>query len=91
MKGVPAEQRQAVFRCVIAYAYDDQVEYFEGSVDGVISEEPVGESGFGYDPVFYVPKYEKTFAELPLERKNEISHRGLAIDAWIESIQRRDR
>lgn len=91
MKGIPIEQRQAVFRCVIAYTYDGGTELFEGRVDGLISIEPAGESGFGYDPVFYVPEYGKTFAQLTLERKNEISHRGRAIDAWVEFMQRQTR
>jgi XTP/dITP diphosphohydrolase len=89
MAGVPAEQRGARFRCVIAYVHDEKTELFEGRIDGMISAESAGESGFGYDPVFYVPEDEKTFAQLSLERKNEISHRGRAIDAWVESIQRR--
>lgn len=88
MKDIPLERRQAVFRCVIAYVNAGNTELFEGRVNGLISTEPAGESGFGYDPVFYVPEYGKTFAQLSLERKNEISHRGRAIEAWVNFMQR---
>ncbi len=79
LKGVPWEKRSARFRCVIAIATpDDEVEFCSGECQGFITLEPRGEQGFGYDPVFYLPELDKTMAELPLEIKNQVSHRGQA-------------
>jgi XTP/dITP diphosphohydrolase len=79
MKDVPKEKRTARFRCVIAIAQPDgQVEFCEGECKGLIAFEPCGKNGFGYDPIFCFPKYGKTMAELPIEIKNRISHRGRA-------------
>lgn len=76
---VPQEQRTAHFRCVIALAESkEKVTVCQGSCDGIISFEPMGSNGFGYDPVFYFPEYNKTMAELSSEVKNQISHRGRA-------------
>ena len=79
MKDVPKEKRTARFRCVIAIAQPGgQVEFCEGECKGIIALEPCGKNGFGYDPIFCFPKYGKTMAELPIEIKNHISHRGRA-------------
>ena len=79
LKDVPWEKRTARFRCVIAIATPDgEVEFCSGECQGFITFEPRGEQGFGYDPVFYLPELDKTMAELPLEIKNQISHRGQA-------------
>ncbi len=79
LKGVPREKRSARFRCVIAIATPDgEVEFCSGECQGFITFEPRGEQGFGYDPVFYLPELGKTMAELPLEIKNQVSHRGQA-------------
>ena len=79
LKGVPWEKRSARFRCVIAIATPDgKVEFCSGECRGVITFEPTGEQGFGYDPIFYLPELGKTMAELPLEIKNQVSHRGQA-------------
>jgi len=79
MKDVPQQKRTARFYCVIAIARPDgQVEFCDGECKGMIALEPGGASGFGYDPVFYVPEQGKTMAELPSEVKNKISHRGKA-------------
>ena len=79
LKGVPWEKRSARFRCVIAIATPDgEVEFCSGECQGFITFEPRGEQGFGYDPVFYLPELDKTIAELPLEIKNQVSHRGQA-------------
>lgn len=67
------------FRCVVAIAWPSgEVETVNGVVEGVIQYEPRGSNGFGYDPVFYVPRFGRTTAELSLEEKNGISHRGQA-------------
>ena len=79
LEGVPWEKRTARFRCVIAIATPEgEVEICSGERRGFITFEPRGEHGFGYDPVFYLPELGKTMAELPLETKNKISHRGQA-------------
>ena len=79
LKEVPWEKRTACFRCVIAIATPEgRVDLCQGECQGLIAFEPKGSSGFGYDPVFYLPEFEKTMAELPLEIKNQISHRGRA-------------
>jgi len=72
-------QRTARFRCVIALATPDgKVELCSGECRGSIALEPRGEQGFGYDPIFYLPELGKTMAELSLEVKNRVSHRGQA-------------
>ena len=75
-----SDQRRARFRCVLAVARDGHVlATFEGVVDGKIAEQPCGSHGFGYDPIFIPNGFEETFAELPKEVKNNISHRAKAI------------
>jgi XTP/dITP diphosphohydrolase len=75
-----SDQRRARFRCVLAVARDGHVlATFEGVVDGKIAERPRGSHGFGYDPVFIPDGFEETFAELPEEVKNNISHRAEAV------------
>ncbi len=74
LQGIPWEKRQASFRCVLAYADQGKVLLFEGRTEGLISTQAQGTGGFGYDPIFYIPEERKTFAELTLDRKNEISH-----------------
>ena len=79
LEGVPTEKRQASFRCIIALARPGEIiSTFSGEVAGLIALEPRGTGGFGYDPVFLVPALGKTLAELPLEEKNRVSHRGQA-------------
>ena len=82
LEGVPWEQRTARFRCILAVAtplvsrLDQDLILVVGSVAGMIQYEPQGDEGFGYDPVFYLPSYGKTMAQLSLEDKNLISHRA---------------
>ncbi len=84
LKGVPAERRTARFVCHLCLASPERVLIeTEGTVEGVIVDEPAGENGFGYDPVFFVPSLGKTVAQLPDEQKNAISHRGNAIRKFI--------
>ena len=80
LDGIPLEQRTAQFRTVISFVTGQQEHWVEGSVKGLILNEPRGENGFGYDPIFYIPKLKKTFAELSMDQKNKISHRGLALE-----------
>jgi len=80
LKGTPPEKRGARFVCAIAIATPaGDVSLAEGECSGFIAEEARGTSGFGYDPVFTVPQYEKTFAELGSDIKNRISHRAAAL------------
>jgi XTP/dITP diphosphohydrolase len=89
MRDVPEGKRQARFRCVIAIATSQgEVELCSGECDGVIAFEPRGTRGFGYDPIFYLPELGKTMAELPLEIKNKISHRGRAAAKAREVLKR---
>ena len=79
LKDVPEEKRTARFYCVIAIAQPDgQVDFCDGECKGIITLEPCGKNGFGYDPIFFFPGYGKTMAELPFAIKNQISHRGRA-------------
>ena len=87
LAGVPPEKRTARFRCVVAVATPEgKVLTTEGTCEGIIAEEPRGEGGFGYDPLFYVPSCGKTFAELEPEVKNRISHRGRALALMREIL-----
>ena len=80
LEGVPDDKRTARFRTVIAVAWDaDKVDTVEGRAEGVITVEKAGGDGFGYDPVFFYPPAGKTFAEMTLEEKNRVSHRGKAL------------
>ena len=89
LKGVPWEKRSARFRCVIAVATPEgEVELCSGECRGFITLEPRGEQGFGYDPVFYLPELGKTMAELPLEIKNQVSHRGQAARKVYQVLER---
>lgn len=87
LAGVPDEKRTARFACVIAAAFPDGTEAVaEGTIEGRIGYEEAGENGFGYDPIFVVPEYGCTTAELTPEQKNAISHRGKALRAMKEII-----
>jgi len=81
-----AENRKARFRTVIALILDKKEYFFEGVVDGKILKEKQGNEGFGYDPVFRPLGYEQSFAEMILEEKNKISHRGRATQKLIEFL-----
>ena len=81
------EDRQARFRCVIALAREGEpVRTFEGVIAGRIVDSPRGRGGFGYDPVFQPAGLDKTFAELPAEEKNRLSHRARAIHALVQYL-----
>lgn len=80
MRDVPSAERTARFKCCLCLAAPDRVLIeTEGTVEGVITTEPAGEGGFGYDPVFYLPHLSKTMAQLDMTEKNALSHRGNAI------------
>jgi XTP/dITP diphosphohydrolase len=82
LEGIPSSQRGATFRCVIAVVDPQGKEtWVEGKCRGTIGEQTKGTQGFGYDPLFIIPESGKILAELPLEEKNRISHRGKALAA----------
>jgi XTP/dITP diphosphohydrolase len=90
LEDVPSDKRSARFRCVIAIATPDgEVELCSGECHGFITLEPRGEEGFGYDPIFYLPGLDKTMAELTLEDKNRVSHRGRAARQAIKLLRRK--
>lgn len=90
LEGVADEKRTARFVCVIACVFPDgTVETARGTIEGIIGHEISGENGFGYDPIFYLPEYECTTAELEPEKKNELSHRGKALRAMRAIIEKK--
>ena len=87
LEGVPDEKRTARFVCVIAAVFPDGTELTtRGTIEGIIGYEQKGNNGFGYDPIVYVPELKKTTAELSMEEKNEISHRGNALRKMKKNI-----
>ncbi|MCG8349899.1 MAG: XTP/dITP diphosphatase [Chloroflexales bacterium] len=89
LEGIPFHARLARFVCVIALAHPDgAIEFAEGFLPGVIEFAPRGTGGFGYDPLFYVLDDDLTLAEMPAERKNQISHRAAAARAASETLAR---
>jgi len=88
LKDVPEEKRTAKFVCSIAVVRPDGSEFtVRGEVCGVLHEKPMGDGGFGYDPIFYVPEFGMTTAQMTKEQKNSISHRGKASRAMAERLR----
>jgi XTP/dITP diphosphohydrolase len=82
LEGVPDEKRSARFVCVVAAVFPTgEVTTTRGTIEGIIGYEPKGDNGIGYDPIFYVPEYKCTTAEMEPELKNKLSHRGKALEA----------
>lgn len=80
MEGVPDEERTARFVCAVAAVFPDgMVDVVRETIEGRVAYEPAGDNGFGYDPIFYVPEYGCTTAQMSPEQKNELSHRGKAL------------
>ena len=87
---IPAEQRTARFRCVIAIDWNDgTIETAEGVAEGCITLDMRSGKGFGYDPVFYYPPRKKRFSEMTIEEKNIVSHRGIALQNLVGIIMNR--
>ncbi|MDY0189300.1 MAG: XTP/dITP diphosphatase [Desulfuromonas sp.] len=85
MQAVPAEKRQAAFCCVMALCYPDgSCHLFEGKLPGYILESLQGDGGFGYDPLFAVGDSNRSLAQMTIEEKNLISHRGLALQKLLD-------
>lgn len=89
LEGVPDEKRTARFVCAIAAVLPNgEVLHSEGTIEGIIGYEEQGENGFGYDPIFYLPQYGCTTAQLEPDVKNELSHRGKALRAIKEQLRK---
>jgi XTP/dITP diphosphohydrolase len=87
LHGVPPDARTARFVCVLAAARDGKtLATFRGTAEGIILDAPRGANGFGYDPLFYFPQIQKTFAELTAEEKSKYSHRGAAFGQLLQWI-----
>lgn len=92
LDGVADEQRTARFVCAIAAAFPDgTVETVRGTIEGIIGHEIAGAHGFGYDPIFYVPEYGCTTAEMEPALKNELSHRGRALRAMRAIMEEKEK
>ena len=90
LEGVPFEKRSARFVCVIAVIFPDGQRFtVKGTCDGYIVFEPIGNNGFGYDPLFFMPEYNMTTAQMEPEQKNRISHRGKALAKMVEELRLR--
>jgi len=90
LNNIPDEQRTARFQCLLVYmrhAEDPTPLICQGSWEGIITREPQGENGFGYDPVFFVPSHNCTSAQLTAEEKNQLSHRGQALQKLLLALQ----
>ena len=88
LAAVPAARRTARYRCVLVAACDGQpVHTAEGAVEGLILEGPRGAGGFGYDPLFFLPELDRSMAELDLQAKHSLSHRGRAIAALLPLLR----
>lgn len=89
LEGIPWDQREAVFKAYLAFYMPERERcyVFYGELRGIIGLEKHGHNGFGFDPVFYVPEQNKYLAEIPMEEKNRLSHRGKAIQSFINFIQ----
>ncbi len=80
------ENRKARFKSVISLIWNGNEHFFEGIVEGTISQQPTGTEGFGYDPIFRPEGYDTTFGEMSLEKKNKFSHRALAVEKLIRFL-----
>jgi XTP/dITP diphosphohydrolase len=88
LKGVPSEERKAAFVCAIVLIDETgKTVKVEERAHGVIKEELTGVEGFGYDPLFFVPEFNKTFAEMTADEKNSISHRGKALEVIKKELK----
>jgi XTP/dITP diphosphohydrolase len=91
LDGVTGADRSGRFKCVAAATYPDGREFFaEGSMEGVIANEPAGSDGFGYDPIVYLPELGKTVAQISAQEKDHLSHRGKAFRGLISQLLNTD-
>ncbi len=89
MKNVPDEKRTARFKSVICIIdMNGSISLTEGVCNGIITHEPIGDNGFGYDPIFYIPNLNRTMAQLTSSEKNAVSHRGIALRLAVDIIKK---
>ena len=89
LEGISDEDRKAKFVCaMVLIINEDEIVKVQGESEGIITAEFRGEEGFGYDPLFFVPEYKKTFAQMSSEEKNAISHRGRALDKLKSELEK---
>ena len=87
LSGVEKKLRAAKFRTVISFFSAKKELWVDGRIEGIITEKPIGEKGFGYDSVFFVPDRDLTFAQMGKKEKNKISHRGLALKKMLKLLK----
>ena len=87
LSGVEKKLRVAQFRTVISFFSAKKELWVDGRIEGIVTEKPIGEKGFGYDSVFFVPDRDLTFAQMGREEKNKISHRGLALKKIVKLLK----
>lgn len=88
IRALPETQRQAHFHCTIVFQWDETNDIaFTGRCEGLLIDDERGEGGFGYDPMFYLPALDKTFAEISKTQKNELSHRGKALQQFLSWLR----
>jgi XTP/dITP diphosphohydrolase len=90
LEGVPYHQRKATYEAVCVFVCEKFTIWAEGYCEGYIATEEKGNEGFGYDPIFYYPPYEKTFGEVSIELKSKVSHRAMAFRNLIEKLKEKD-
>jgi XTP/dITP diphosphohydrolase len=89
LQNIPGEKRTARFICAIAVVINEEEKFtVRGTCEGLVGFQPQGSNGFGYDPIFYLPEFERTMAQLSPEEKNRISHRGRALQLMVEELKR---
>lgn len=88
LKRVHSKKSRARFRCVLYFVDEHYSVSCDGCCEGIILSEPIGGGGFGYDPLFFLPEFKKSMAELTIEEKNKISHRGKALEKMAERLER---
>jgi XTP/dITP diphosphohydrolase len=89
LEGISEKQRKAKFICaMVLIVNEEEIVKVQGEAEGIITAEFRGEEGFGYDPLFFVPKFKKTFAQMSSEEKNAISHRGMALDKLKSELEK---
>jgi XTP/dITP diphosphohydrolase len=89
LKGIDFEKRSGKFICAMELIINkDKIINVQGEINGYITEEEKGNNGFGYDPLFYVPEFNKTMAEMSEEEKNSISHRGRALERLKQELKK---
>ena len=83
------KNRNAIFKTVICLIMDGKEYFFEGSIEGIITNEKIGHNGFGYDPIFRPNNFNLTFAQMSVKEKSKISHRAIAVSKFVKFVNQR--